>query len=132
MSAESPLREPPSDTELTSPPTPRFQSADEVLAKFTAAEIEQRLASSPPNPSAGENRFSLTELLIVMTVSGVSLSLVRWLGPSGFAGAMGLVSLVWWILLLVYLHDWRVAYLIMYSLMGAYLLGVLLALLVKA
>ena len=79
------------------------------------------------SPAAEPTRFSLGEMLAVVTIVSVGMAGVRWLSPPIYAGIVGFVMFGWLIGLSLWNVEARLAKLIWWSLLTVYLLSLILS-----
>ena len=89
----------------------------------SACERQAGIASA----AAEATRFSLGEMLAVVTIASVGMAGVRWLPPPLYAGIVGFAMFGWLIGLSLWNVEARLAKLIWWSLLTVYLLSLILS-----
>jgi hypothetical protein len=111
---------------------PEGKSFAQIRAEFEA----MTLPATRPTPdeiavaaaAAEATRFSLGEMLAVMTIVSVAMAGVRWLPPPVYAGIVGFAMFGWLIAMSLLNVESRLAKLIWWSLLTVYLLTLILSL----
>jgi hypothetical protein len=110
---------------------PEGKSAAEIRAEIAASELPAvELAEkwrAAFESTTEPTRFSLGEMLAVVTIVSLAMAGVRWLPPPLFAGIVGFAMFGWLIWLSLWSIEARVAKLIWWSLLVAYLLALVIS-----
>jgi hypothetical protein len=108
---------------------PNGKSAGEIHAADEAADRAARDAESSQRGGWAEDRpqFSLRDLFVLTTIVAIELAGLRWFGARGLAAIAGMAAVGWLIFVTVY-HATPLFRLVWWSLLVAYLLALLTAL----
>ena len=93
-------------------------------SSLTRLEARPALTAAPPQEEAEvDGRFSLRELLFLVTLVAIGLSGMHWLPLRLYAGMSGLAALIGLVILSVLRPSRLVAHLAWWSVLGIYVLS---------